>query len=74
MKDPMDDDIVADPFADRLSQIEVELAECKRVLMLVHETLVKADETITAVAKEVKPTIDSLMEVPMLKMFLGKRK
>lgn len=43
-------------------------------LEFIKETIVKADTTITKVAAEVMPTINQLMESPMIKMLAGKRK
>jgi arsenate reductase-like glutaredoxin family protein len=61
----MHDDIV------RLNNEHVEMRE---TLNFIKETLVKADTTITKVAAEVMPTINQLMESPMIKMLGGKKR
>ncbi len=65
------------PNADierRLDDIAEELSDIKKTLEFVKETMVKADGTITKVAAEVMPTLNSLMESPMLKMLTGGKK
>jgi hypothetical protein len=59
---------------ERITAIETDLREIKETLEFVKETIVKADTTITKVAADVMPTINSLMESPMLKMLGGKKK
>lgn len=58
----------------RILDIQADLTEMKETLAFIKSTMVNADTTITKVAAEVMPTINSLMESPMLKMLGGKRK
>lgn len=57
----------------RMQTIERELSEIKDVLDFIRNTIVKADTTITTVAEQVMPTVNSLLESPMVKM-LGLKK
>jgi len=59
----------------RIAAIESDLKEIRETLTFVKDTLVNADTTITKVAAEVMPTINELMQSPMLKMLgVGKKK
>lgn len=58
---------------DRIAVIEKQLDEIREMLTGIQETLVKADTTITSVAAQVMPTIEDLMQSPILKM-LGMKK
>lgn len=54
-----------------LEQIELIKEQHKLIrsdLDFIKEHIVKADETIQMVSKEVMPTIDSLMKSPLIKM------
>lgn len=59
---------------ERFKAIEDDLHEIKGTIDFIRDTVVKADTAITTIAAEVKPTLDSLMEHPMLKMFFGGKK
>lgn len=59
---------------ERLDAVSAELAEIRKTLDFIEQTIVKADTTITKVAAEVMPTINQLMESPMIKMLAGKKK
>ncbi len=61
-------------FVTRLNNIELQLGEMEETLAFIKETMVKADGTITKVAAEVMPTLNSVMESPMLKMLTGGKK
>ncbi len=64
-----------DEFYDkRFTDIELDLKEIRSDLAFIRETLVKADATITKVSAEVMPTLDSVMQSPMLKMLMPKGK
>lgn len=58
---------------ERFDAIERELSEIKSTLDFIRNTIVKADTTITTVAEQVMPTVNSLLESPMVKM-LGLKK
>lgn len=58
---------------ERLDSIERELSEIKATLDFIRDTIVKADTTITTVAEQVMPTVNSLLDSPMVKM-LGLKK
>ncbi len=58
---------------DRISEIERQLAEIRETLSFVKDTIVKADSTISAVAEQVMPTVNMLMDHPMVKMMVGKK-
>lgn len=60
--------------ADRITALEEQYKEIQETLNFIRVTIVNADTTITRVSAEVMPTINSLMESPMLKMLGGKRK
>lgn len=60
---------------DAIDDIQDQLAEIKKTLDFVRDTMVRADSTIAKVAEQVMPTLNDLMESPMLKMLTGgKRK
>ena len=65
---------IGDPIVALITTMEMQLAEIQKDLTNVKEVLVKADETITKVAAEVMPTINGLLESPMLKMLTGGKK
>jgi hypothetical protein len=58
----------------RIAKIESDLKSMRETLDFIKETLVKADVTITKVAAEVMPTLDAVMQSPMLKMLMPKGK
>ncbi len=58
----------------RIIAMEKMLVEIRDTLDNVQTLIVKADAVIDGVAKEVKPTLDTLGSHPMLKMFLGGKK
>ncbi len=58
---------------DRITAVEVQLEEIRETLAFIKETIVKADTTISAVAEQVMPTVNMLMDHPMLKMLVGKK-
>lgn len=58
----------------QIQQLQNDVDEIKATLDFIKGTIVKADTTITKVASEVMPTINSLMESPMIKMLGGKKK
>jgi hypothetical protein len=59
----------------RIDALEENLTEIRDSLAFIKSTLVKSDETITKVAAEVMPTINELIQSPMLKMLgVGKKK
>jgi uncharacterized coiled-coil protein SlyX len=67
---------------DRLDAIEKELAEVRITLDLIRDTMVRTETvvektiaTITPIIEDLKPTIEKLMEHPLVKMMAGgKRK
>jgi hypothetical protein len=59
---------------DKIDDLQKELTEIRETLEFIKTTMVNADTTITKVAAEVMPTINSLMESPMIKMLGGKKK
>jgi uncharacterized coiled-coil protein SlyX len=59
---------------DRIRGLERQLKEIQEVLDFVKATIVKADTTITTVADQVMPTVNDLMNSPMLKMLGMKKK
>lgn len=60
---------------ERIDAIELDLKEIKETLQFIKDTMVNADATITKVASEVMPTINELVQSPMLKMLgVGKKK
>lgn len=71
---PQHDPDYSDVIEQKIKNIEIQLNDIKDTLAFIEATIVKADTTITTVAAEVMPTINSLMESPMLKMFLPKGK
>jgi hypothetical protein len=71
----MDRDIYESVVSQRIENMELELKDIKQTLDFIKETIVKADTTITKVAGEVMPTINELVQSPMLKMLgVGKKK
>ncbi len=58
----------------RIARIERDLESIKETLEFIKSTMVNADTTITKVAAEVMPTINGLMESPMIKMLGGKKR
>jgi hypothetical protein len=58
----------------RLWAIEQELKEIRLMLDNIGQTLVTADTTIQKVAAEVMPTLNQVMESPMLRMLTGGKK
>ena len=66
--------LVDEELHNRIMALEADMAEIKNTLDSIKEVLVKADDTITKVAAEVMPTINGLMESPMLKMLTGGKK
>lgn len=58
---------------DDIVRLENEHKELKETLEFIKETMLRADTTIATVAEQVMPTINGLMESPMLKM-LGMKK
>jgi septal ring factor EnvC (AmiA/AmiB activator) len=59
----------------RIAAIEKNLEEISETLDFIKATIVKADTTITTVAEQVMPTVNELMQSPMLKMLgVGKKK
>lgn len=56
---------------ERMDYIESQLMEIRETLDFVKTTIVRADETITKVAAEVMPTLDKVMQSPMLRMLTG---
>ncbi len=63
-----------DELETRIIAIEKMQVEIRDTLDNIQTLIVKADAVIDGVAKEVKPTLDTLMSHPMLKMFLGGKK
>jgi len=59
---------------DMLVSLTAQHLEMREDLKFIKETLVKADETITKVAADVMPTLESVMQSPMLKMLMPKGK
>lgn len=58
----------------RITRVELELTEIKGQLADIKETLVNSKSVIDKVAAEVMPTLNALMQSPMLKMLLPKGK
>ena len=58
---------------EQLESLTQEIAEIKKTLDFIRETIVKADTTISTVAEQVMPTVNSLLESPMVRM-LGLKK
>ncbi len=58
---------------EQLESLTQEIAEIKETLDFIRETIVKADTTISTVAEQVMPTVNSLLESPMVRM-LGLKK
>jgi prefoldin subunit 5 len=60
---------------EAIENLQAELDEIKATLNFIKDTIVKADTTITTVADQVMPTVNELMNSPMLKMLgVGKKK
>lgn len=60
---------------ERIAAIESDLNDIKETLDFIKATIVKADTTITTVAEQVMPTVNELINSPMLKMLgMGKKK
>jgi len=59
---------------DMLVSLTAQHIEIRKDLEFIRETLVKADATITKVSAEVMPTLESVMQSPMLKMLMPKGK
>ena len=59
---------------DMLASLTAQHIEIRKDLEFIRETLVKADATITKVSAEVMPTLESVMQSPMLKMLMPKGK
>jgi hypothetical protein len=60
-----------DPFDEvnsRLIQVEDDLRMIKATLEFIEQHIVKSAETIDKVSKEVMPTIEALMETPLIKL------
>jgi hypothetical protein len=53
----------------RIADMEAQNNQCISMLEDILATLTRADNTISQVAKEVMPTIESLMTHPLLKAF-----
>lgn len=67
--------LVDEEIHNRIMALESDLSEIKETLTFIKDTIVNADTTITKVAAEVMPTINELMQSPMLKMLgVGKKK
>lgn len=58
----------------RFMDIEDQLKEIKQMLDGIGSTLVTADTTIQKVAAEVMPTLNEVMQSPMLRMLTGGKK
>lgn len=58
----------------RIEQMEHTLESIEQTLEFIKDTMVNADTTISKVAAEVMPTINGLMESPMIKMLGGKKR
>ena len=58
----------------QIQKIQEDIDEIKETLAFIKDTIVNADTTITKVAGEVMPTINDLMQSPMLKMLGVKKK
>lgn len=61
-------------WEDRFNTVEKELLEIKGMLANIGTTLVTADTTIQKVAAEVMPTLNEVMQSPMLRMLTGGKK
>lgn len=59
---------------DRITVIENDLIDIKEKLNAIADTLIKAEATINKVAAEVMPTLNQVMESPMLRMLTGGKK
>lgn len=58
----------------QMQAIQDDLNLIKKELKFIRETIVKADTTITTVGEQVMPTLNGLMNSPMLKMLIPKEK
>lgn len=58
----------------QIQSIQEDLNHIKDELKFIRETIVKADTTITTVGEQVMPTLNGLMNSPMLKMLIPKDK
>lgn len=58
----------------RIDAIDKELAEIRITLGFIKEHIVSADDTIKKVAAEVMPTLNQVMQSPMLRMLTGGKK
>jgi hypothetical protein len=70
---PKPEDVVYDTVED-IMQIKADIRDMKATLEFLKTTVISADTTITKVAADVMPTLNSVMESPMLKMLVGKKK
>lgn len=59
---------------DMIEQLQTDINEIKGELKFIRDTIVKADTTITTVGDQVMPTINELLNSPMLKMLMPKAK
>lgn len=59
---------------DQLTAIQQDLDEIKQTLADIKETMVNTQGIVQKVGDEVMPTVNALVESPMLKMFLPKKK
>lgn len=58
----------------QLDDMQRQLDEIKVTLDFIKDTIVRADSTIDKVAAEVMPTLNQVMESPMLRMLTGGKK
>lgn len=58
----------------RIRSIEYQLEEIGKTLEFIKNTIVRADSTIDKVAAEVMPTLNQVLESPMLRMLTGGKK
>lgn len=58
----------------QLTSMQLQLDEIKETLDFIKETIVRADTTIEKVAAEVTPTLNQVLESPLLRMLTGGKK
>lgn len=59
--------------ADFIERLEGQLSEIQSDLTFIKEHIVKSAEVIEKVGAEVMPTLNNIMESPMIKALVGKK-
>lgn len=66
--------LVDEELHNRIMALEEDLQEIKGTLEFIKDTMLRADSTIAKVAEQVMPTLNEVMQSPMLRMLTGGKK